>query len=231
MLVRRTWTLHEPGATIAELERCAAVAPGLALRAAPRRRRQGLVRGARLEGRRARCALRDEGSSAPDRRARPSPRRRSPARPGAALLHSDRTTGRGKDALGGEHDPCASVGPRTTSAAPLKCSSRPALSALDCLLEKLCSLRRADDAVWVLKCDVDAKRPTAPGQSCWVTLRRERRRDGEALHHRATRGGGDRRRLRGRRDAGRAARPRRQGVSRRPEQLLPAPSRVRHLRW
>merc|ERR1719248_424711 len=45
-------------------------------------------------------------------------------------------------------------------------------SALDCLLEKLCALRRADDAVRVLKCDVDAKRPTAPGQSCWVTLRR-----------------------------------------------------------
>ena len=46
-------------------------------------------------------------------------------------------------------------------------------SALDCLLEKLCSLRRADDAGRVLQCDVDAKRPTAPGQSCWVTLRRK----------------------------------------------------------
>jgi hypothetical protein len=44
-------------------------------------------------------------------------------------------------------------------------------SALECLLEKLCVLRRAEDAVRVLKCDADAKRPSAPGQSCWVTLR------------------------------------------------------------
>ena len=25
----------------------------------------------------------------------------------------------------------------------------------------------------MLKCDADAKRPTAPGQSCWVTLRKK----------------------------------------------------------
>jgi len=49
-------------------------------------------------------------------------------------------------------------------------------SALDCLLEKLCSLRRADDKVQVLKCDADAKRSTVSGQSCWVTLKRK---DGE----------------------------------------------------
>merc|ERR1719248_9850 len=46
-------------------------------------------------------------------------------------------------------------------------------SALDCLLEKLCALRRAHDAVRVLKSDTEAKRPTAPGQSCWVTLRKK----------------------------------------------------------